>query len=297
MGIGMKNALDLIKDLVGSFDFAINEQVCNFKIYAQKRVFFLSFCLDFPFRRPPLAFSDIGDSFRSRGYNKLGLCVPLLTCDLHFLVAVLGDAFLELLRLRVLGNFCLLLLAGVSVLLAADSGDGSKSAGSVGCPECPPRDLQIFCHVGGVLSRLFSLSRLASHAHISFYFEECVLEYIIASQSALSPLRPNPYRFGPKAPWLRFASECLLTLMCICASLRALPPAKQQCFQYSECDYYKPFISANKAVLGTEYTFGSTDKVCQEAATRKISLLLSKSGKWYDCQVRGVTRALSYPLF
>ena len=52
-----------------------------------------------------------------------------------------------------------------------------------------------------------------------------------------------------------------------------------------ECDYYKAFINSNKAVLGTEYSYGSTDKICQEAKSRKISLLLSKSGKWYDCQV------------
>ena len=29
MGIGMKNALDLISDLIGKMDFGVNEQVCK----------------------------------------------------------------------------------------------------------------------------------------------------------------------------------------------------------------------------------------------------------------------------
>ena len=59
----------------------------------------------------------------------------------------------------------------------------------------------------------------------------------------------------------------------------------EQCFQYKECDLYKPFISKNKAVFGTEYSYGSTDSLCQDAKSQKISLLLSKSGNWWSCQV------------
>ena len=57
MGIGMKNALDLIKDLVGKYHFAINEQVSRFLPFlAFPSSFFLA-------GAPFLLAEDNGDSF------------------------------------------------------------------------------------------------------------------------------------------------------------------------------------------------------------------------------------------
>ena len=61
----------------------------------------------------------------------------------------------------------------------------------------------------------------------------------------------------------------------------------EQCFQYNECNAYKPFISANKAVFEVEYSLKPA-KFCKQAndlgfSSLKMPLDLDGSAR-YSCQ-------------
>ncbi len=67
----------------------------------------------------------------------------------------------------------------------------------------------------------------------------------------------------------------------------------EQCNQYEECDYYTPFIDANKAVLNTEYNDNYKDddnmtKLCNYTNSKNLSTLIlpmELNGSFrYDCK-------------
>jgi hypothetical protein len=62
----------------------------------------------------------------------------------------------------------------------------------------------------------------------------------------------------------------------------------EQCNEYDECDYLTPFVTANKAVFGTEYT-GSASSFCPKMVSDKFSWLL----KDLDLDA-GVTQCCTY---
>lgn len=61
----------------------------------------------------------------------------------------------------------------------------------------------------------------------------------------------------------------------------------EQCYQYSECSNYDPFIRANKAVLIAEYrTWNTVKQYCNAARVGKYSLV-KKGGNKRDGSATG----------
>eukprot|EP00123_Amoebidium_parasiticum_P009096 comp19237_c0_seq1/m.22010 comp19237_c0_seq1/g.22010 ORF comp19237_c0_seq1/g.22010 comp19237_c0_seq1/m.22010 type:complete len:295 (-) comp19237_c0_seq1:359-1243(-) len=57
----------------------------------------------------------------------------------------------------------------------------------------------------------------------------------------------------------------------------------EQCHQWNECHFLKPFLDKNKAVFGTEYQ-GDAWKICQDARAMGITQKYDMNGKgWRDC--------------
>lgn len=51
----------------------------------------------------------------------------------------------------------------------------------------------------------------------------------------------------------------------------------EQCYQYNECDAYKPFIDQDKAVLIAEYAKqAKVESKCDDALANKFSLIRKK---------------------
>eukprot|EP00121_Abeoforma_whisleri_P012674 Awhi_evm1s11699 len=56
----------------------------------------------------------------------------------------------------------------------------------------------------------------------------------------------------------------------------------ESCQKWNECDHYKHFIEADKAVLGSEYS-GSLSDICKEASKYHMKTKLSTGGEWVNC--------------
>lgn len=57
----------------------------------------------------------------------------------------------------------------------------------------------------------------------------------------------------------------------------------EACVQYNECDGYKLFTTANKAVLMTEYEYSSVATICNQAIANQWTRLYAVQNTWAAC--------------